>query len=69
MAKINRIAYMNHLIVEEPFDIPLVASIGCHGSGVGGGGEHTGVFTYAYTQGIALNGAVRLDIDTRKAFL
>ena len=60
-------AYQDAVFV--PFDIPVVAAVFKYGARFGNGGEQTGGFTHADTDRIAVDGAVRLDVDTRFARL
>ncbi len=59
-----RIASLNERTVSIPFDIPVVAAVFEYRTGIGNGGEQTGGFTHADTQGIVVDMAVRLDVDT-----
>ena len=59
-----RIAPLNKSTVQIPFDIPIVAAVGEYRAGIGNGGKQTGGFTHADTQGIIVDMAVRLNVDT-----
>ncbi len=60
----HRITTLNEHAILVPFDIPVVAAVGKYRTGIGHGGEQTRGIAYADTQGVIVEIAVGLDIDT-----